>query len=198
MIPGVLTENLEYFDITPELSERTSVYPGDTPFSRTITLDFAKGDNLVLSDLRGSAHIGAHTDGPNHYHRTGKGIGERSLHHYLGPAQVVSVHLPRGERIYPHHLSGLELRAPRVLFKTSSFPDPEQWNGDFNSLSPELIDFLAGQGAILVGIDTPSVDPADSKALETHNAIFKHDLAILEGIVLEKVPDGVYGLIALP
>lgn len=49
-----------------------------------------------------------------------------------------------------------------------------------------------------MGLDTPSVDPYSSKALESHNAIFRHDMAVLEGVVLTGVEDGVYTLIALP
>ena len=50
----------------------------------------------------------------------------------------------------------------------------------------------------LVGIDTPSVDLFNSKDLPTHRTFLKHDIAILEGLVLKEVPDGVYELIALP
>ncbi|MGZ3689604.1 MAG: cyclase family protein, partial [Bdellovibrionota bacterium] len=65
-------------------------------------------------------------------------------------------------------------------------------------LSAELIDALAAKGVILVGIDTPSVDPAEDQALETHQAIARHNLANLEGIVLDQVPEGIYELTALP
>ena len=85
-----------------------------------------------------------------------------------------------------------------MLFRTGSFPDPLVWRSDYNSLSPDLVHALSGQGVCLVGIDTPSVDPDDSKQLESHNAILQHDLAILEGLRLDDVPDGEYSLIALP
>jgi arylformamidase len=84
------------------------------------------------------------------------------------------------------------------LFKTGSFPNPDLWNGDFNSLSPSLIDWLAARGVKLVGIDTPSVDPADDQELASHQAIFRNDLAILEGIWLEGVAAGQYTLVAPP
>jgi arylformamidase len=51
---------------------------------------------------------------------------------------------------------------------------------------------------VLVGIDTPSVDPATDKTLESHKAIFESDMAILEGILLSHVVPGLYQLIALP
>jgi arylformamidase len=49
-----------------------------------------------------------------------------------------------------------------------------------------------------VGIDTPSVDPADSAALDSHQRLLQHDLRVLENLVLDDVPAGDYELIALP
>ncbi|HUP56937.1 MAG TPA: cyclase family protein [Bdellovibrionota bacterium] len=189
---------MRYFDISPEISPKTAVFPGDVPFSRDVCLDFAKGDHLLLSAIKASVHIGAHADAPNHYHREGVGIGERDLSYYFGECEVIRVRLPRGERILPEHLGGRKPRAERVLLHTGSFPDPNQWNSDYNALSPELVDYLAAQGVRLIGIDTPSIDPETSKALESHQAVFRRDLAILEGIVLEGVREGLYTLIALP
>jgi len=42
----------------------------------------------------------------------------------------------------------------------------------------------------LVGIDTPSVDPADSKTLDAHQRLRAHDLRVLENLVLDAVPGG--------
>ncbi len=69
---------------------------------------------------------------------------------------------------------------------------------DFNSLSPELVAWLHGEGVILIGIDTPSVDPLQSKVLESHNALADRDMSVLEGVVLDHVEPGVYTLSALP
>jgi arylformamidase len=85
-----------------------------------------------------------------------------------------------------------------VLVKTGTFPDPTKWNSDFAALSVELVEALAARGAITIGIDTPSVDVQDSKDLPAHKAMLRHDMAILEGLVLAGVPAGVYELIALP
>lgn len=186
-----------WHDISPLISPRTAVFPGDTAFRREVALDFASGGNLRLSSVQTTVHIGAHADAPNHYHPDGEPIELRPLDRYFGACQVIHVALPRGERIRAEHLKS-PVRAPRVLFRTDSFPDPDQWNGDFNALSPELIEHLAKAGVVLAGIDTPSVDPADDKVLETHNAIFQNDLAILEGLVLTDVAAGLYTLIALP
>lgn len=186
------------YDISPVISENTAVFPGDQKFSRKVSLDFKNKDNLLLSSISTTVHIGAHTDAPNHYHPDAEGMSDRALHFYLGPVQVISVSLPPKSRILIQHIQHIKITAKRILFKTNSFPNPNNWNQDFCSLSAELVDYLAKQGVILVGIDTPSVDLSDDKILESHNRIYQNNMAILEGIVLNQVSDGNYFLISLP
>ena len=187
---------LRILDISPLISERIAVWPGDVPFSRFVSCEMARGDNLDLSSITATLHLGAHADAPSHYLRAGAGMAEVGLASYVGPCQVVQVSLPREARILPHHIG--EIRAPRVLFRTGSFPDPNTFNEDFNSLSPELIEHLHRQGCVLVGLDTPSVDPFDSTALESHAALARTGMCSLEGLVLDHIDPGFYILIALP
>lgn len=189
---------MKYIDISPLINSEIAVFPGDTKFSREVLLDFKNSDNLLLSSINTTVHLGAHTDAPNHYHKDGGDIASRDLNYYLGQCQVITVDIEKSKRIEIKDLNDIEIKAQRVLFKTNSFPDPNFWNNDFNSLSIELVEYLTDKGVILIGIDTPSVDPYDSKDLESHNMIYQKDLAILEGIVLDKVNDGIYTLIALP
>jgi arylformamidase len=65
-------------------------------------------------------------------------------------------------------------------------------------LAPELLDALAARGVRLIGIDTPSIDPADSHALPAHQAARRHGLVVLENLLLTAPPPGPYELIALP
>lgn len=187
------------YDITPPVTPSLAVWPGDTPMSRDVLLDMQKGDNITLSTLRATVHLGAHADAPSHYGRDGETIEQRALEPYLGPAQIIGVDVPRGQRITPAHLpQKVNIREKRVLFKTGTFPDPNQFNTDFAALSPELIDMLAKRGVVLLGIDTPSVDTFDSKDLPAHHALLRNNLAVLEGIDLSQVPFGRYEMIALP
>jgi arylformamidase len=185
------------YDITPPISERLSVWPGDTPPSREVLLDMCTGANITLSTLHVTVHVGAHVDAPSHYGPDAPSIDQRDLDYYLGPCQVMHAKVPRGTRIEPAMLRSRVLQ-PRVLLATGTFPDPEDYSQDFAALSPALIDYLHLQGVRLVGIDTPSVDLFDSKDLPAHQAFLRNDMAILEGIVLKDVPEGVYELIALP
>jgi arylformamidase len=187
------------YDITPPITERMNVWPGDTPPTREILCDMATGANITLSTIRTTTHLGAHADGPNHYAHPAPGIGERSLDHYLGPCILLDATIARARRVGIEHIqlpSGP--LPPRVLIRTNTFPDPTHWNADFAALAPELIDVLAARRVITIGIDTPSVDLQDSKDLPTHHAVARHDMAILEGLALAGVPAGEYELIALP
>ncbi len=183
-------------DISPLISERSAVWPGDVPFSRFVSSAMDQGGNLELSSITTTLHLGAHADAPSHYVREGPGMSDAELSSYIGPCQVVRVSLPRGERIMPHHVG--EIRVPRVLFRTDSFPDPEHFTTDFNSLSPVLIDYLHSQGCVLAGLDTPSVDPFESTALESHQALARTGMCNLEGLALDQVEPGLYTLVALP
>lgn len=187
----------ELIDISPVVSERTAVWPGDVPFRRAVSLSIARGDNIGLSSIRTTLHVGAHADAPSHFVAGGAPIGARDLDLYYGPCQVVSVAVGAGERILPSHLTA-KITEPRVLFRTGTFPDPDRFPESFAALSVELVDHLAARGVKLVGIDTPSVDLFDDAALEAHQAIARHDMANLECLALGNAPDGRYTLIALP
>jgi arylformamidase len=185
------------YDITPLVSERLRVWPGDTPPSREVLCDIRRGDPITLSTLHATVHLGAHADAPSHYGADAPAIHARSLDYYLGLCQVVRVAVPRHTRVLPA-LVKVAIRAPRILFFTGTYPDPHDFNEDFAAFAPELIDWLHEQGVILAGIDTPSVDLFESKDLPAHHAFLRHDMAILEGLVLKEVPEGLYELIALP
>ncbi|MDX2038662.1 MAG: cyclase family protein [Isosphaeraceae bacterium] len=185
------------YDITPPITDALEVWPSDTPPSREVLLDMKRGANLTLSTLHSTVHLGAHADGPNHYGLDEPGIEARSLEDYLGPCQVIRVEVERAGLIGPSSITE-PIVAERVLIRTGTYPNPNRFNQDFAALAPELVDFLASRGVRLIGIDTPSVDPFESKSLEAHRRFLVHNMSILEGIVLEDVPAGVYELIALP
>ncbi len=185
------------FDISPIVSPRTAVWPGDQAFERSVALNCDTGDSITLSSIKTTVHIGAHTDAPNHYVSGGQSIHERPLDIYVGPCQVISVDIGRNERIHPAHIK-TPVKTERIIFRTETFPDPERFNTDFAALSGPLIHWLSKRGVRLVGIDTPSIDLCDDKLLESHSAVAEHDMAILEGVVLDCVNDGSFTLVALP
>jgi arylformamidase len=182
------------YDISPPITPLLAVFPGDTPPSRKVLLDMARGDPLTLSTWTSTVHVGAHADAPSHYGVDGRTIDEQPLDLYCGPCRVVHV---AAKLLTPEMFPAVDTE--RLLIATGSYPDPTAWNDDFAALSPELVDHLAKLGVRLVGVDTPSVDPADSKDLPAHHRFLANDMAIIEGLVLADVPAGNnYELIALP
>jgi len=196
-VEGNVSDNSRIIDISPRVSPDLAVWPGDVPYRRDVAMSWSGGDHLTLSAINATVHLGAHVDGPNHYDPSGVAIDERPLSLYYGPAQVIDVRVSAGERILPEHVT-VAIEATRVLFHTGTYPNPNHFNRDFASLSPQVVDWLAEQGVRLVGIDTPSIDLCDDKKLLSHGRVAAHDMAILEGIVLTEVKPGTYTLIALP
>ena len=185
------------YDLTPPITPALAVWPGDTPPSREVLADLRRGDSITLSTLRATVHLGAHADAPSHYGADAPAIETRSLDFYLGLCQVVRVEAARGHRVAPQAIR-VPVVAPRVLLATGTYPDPQSFNTDFAALEPALVDALHAKGVKLIGIDTPSVDLFESKDLEAHGRFLEHDMAILEGLVLDGVPEGLYDLIAAP
>ena len=189
------------YDISPLLTPGLAVFPGDVPLSREELLSVEGGDAVTLSALRCTAHLGAHVDAPLHTTAGGAAIDALPLELFMGPCRVLRVPPTPAGRIAPaaveELLGGRPLPA-RLLLATGTFPDPDRWRDDFATLDPSLGGWLAERDVRLVGVDTPSVDPAESKDLPAHGALVAHGLTILEGLCLSDVPDGVYELIALP
>jgi arylformamidase len=188
---------MNILDISPLLSERIGVWPGDVPFSRRVACSIEGGSNIDLSSITTTVHVGAHVDAPSHYRAGGEAIATRPLARYVGPCQVIRVDVARGGRVGPEHVRE-PFRAPRVLFRTGTYPHADRFDTDFASLSPALVDAVHAAGGVLVGIDTPSIDPFADNVLEAHQAVARHDLSILEGVVLDHVEPGLYTLVALP
>jgi arylformamidase len=185
------------YDLSPPLSKELAVWPGDTPLSREVLCDLVRGDNITLSTLHGTVHLGAHADAPSHYGERAANIEQRSLDYYLGPCLVVRVACTPNSLVEPRHLPA-KLSQPRVLIATGTYRFDGPFREDFAALTPATVDYLHQQDVRLVGVDTPSVDPFSSKTLDAHKCFLAHDMAILEGLMLESVPEGIYELIALP
>jgi arylformamidase len=189
---------LRLWDISPTIGPGVPVFPGDTPFAQRATWTLDDRCPVNVSEIRLSPHTGAHTDAPLHYAADGAAMADVPIQIYLGPCRVVHA-IDVGPLIEPKHLLGYLDDAPeRVLIRTYLRAPLQVWDPAFSALAPSTIDALHARGVRLVGIDTPSLDPADSKSLDSHQRVRAHGMAILEGIVLDDVPAGDYELIALP
>lgn len=186
------------WDISPPVHEDAPVFPGDTPYRQRWAATIAPGCPVNVSEISLSPHVGAHADAPLHYDPAGAPIGEVALAPFLGRCRVIHA-IERGPLIeWAHIAHALDDLPPRVLVRTYRRAPVERWDGALAAYAPATIERLAALGVTLVGIDTASIDPADSKTLDSHQVIRRLGLRVLENLVLDEVPEGDYELIALP
>jgi arylformamidase len=185
------------YDLSPRIDSRSPVWPGDTPYSCTVAWSIESGASVNVTTLHTTPHVGAHIDAPFHFDSRGATAAELPLAPYLGRAVLID--LPRAALVLPGHLERLDLRrVERLLVRTNSAGDRRQFPENFMALSPEAAERLAEHRVQLVGLDSPSMDPFTSKTLDAHKALWRGQVAILEGLDLDGVPEGEYELIALP
>jgi arylformamidase len=186
------------WDISPAITPATPVWPGDTPVGIERVWRMEHGSPVNVGRLTLSPHTGAHADAPLHYDAAGMAIGAVPLDTYLGPCRVLDC-THASALVQPEHLAAaLDQVPPRVLLRTYARAPLEHWDSQFCAVAPATLDLLAAHGVRLIGIDTPSLDPQDSKTMDAHQRVRAHGMAILEGLVLDAVPAGDYELIALP
>ena len=186
------------WDISPPVREGAPVFPGDTPYRQRWAASIAPGCPVNVSTLTLSPHVGAHADAPLHYDPAGQPVGTLNLDPYLGPCRVVHA-IARGPLVTWDHIAhAAHALPPRVLVRTYQRAPVDRWDPQLAAFAPETIERLADAGVRLVGIDTASIDPAESKTLDSHQAIRRRGLRVLENLLLDDVPEGDYELIALP
>ncbi|MBC7811431.1 MAG: cyclase family protein, partial [Burkholderiales bacterium] len=178
---------------------QTAVRPGDTHYSVAQVLQREAAAAVNHTTLTFSPHTGTHADAYYHYELDGDHPATMPLDAYVGPARVMTV-TKRDGALYPDDFAAVDLHgAQRLLIHShvSDLPD-DQWPAEFPYLSVALINWLAGLGVRLIGLDSPSVDAFDSTELPCHHALRRVKIVNLELLWLRDVPDGAYELVALP
>ncbi len=185
-------------DISQPLGPGMAFFPGDAAYEESWTFRIGPACPVNVSRAAFSVHCGTHADAPLHYDAQGDAAGAMALDPFLGPCRVID---GRGDGLLcePDLIAAqLEGAPPRILLRLADSTDPIIWPAGFRALAPETVEFLASRGVLLVGIDTPSVDPETSKKLPSHMAARHANMRILENLVLAHVAPGDYELIALP
>lgn len=186
------------WDISPPVNASTPVFPGDTAYAQQWVARIEPGCPVNVSAITLSPHVGAHADAPLHYDPSGAAIGAVELDAFLGPCRVIHA-IGCGPLVRPEHLAhALDQLPPRVLVRVYRLQPQDRFDNALPAFAPETVSLLADRGVKLIGIDSASIDPADSKTLESHQVIRRRGLRVLENLLLDDVPEGDYELIALP
>lgn len=186
------------WDLTQRLGPRTPLWPGEPDLVLTRNAEIGPDCPVNVGAISFPLHAGTHADAPLHYSNEGVASADSPLDAYIGPCLVVDAR-GAGERVELEDcdwdaISG----ASRVIFRTyEAFPH-ESWDESFKAIAPEVVARLRENDAVLIGVDTPSLDPQNSKTMDAHREVLGGNMRILEGLVLDDVPPGEYELIALP
>jgi arylformamidase len=186
------------WDISPPVHARSPVFPGDTAYSQQWVASIGPGCPVNVSAITLSPHVGAHADAPLHYDPDGAAIGAVDLDAFIGPCRVIHA-IDCGPLILPFHLAhAMDGLPERVLVRTYKHMPQDAFDNALPAFAPETVALLADRGVKLIGIDSASIDPAESKTLDSHQIIRQRGLRVLENLLLDDVPEGDYELIALP
>ncbi|WP_089963364.1 arylformamidase [Limnohabitans sp. 2KL-3] len=186
------------WDISPPVDAQSPVFPGDTPYTQQWATTLSDTCPVNVSAITLSPHVGAHADAPLHYDPQGAAVGALDLLPFLGRCRVIHA-LDAGPLITIAHLQHALNDVPeRLLVRTYRQFPLAQFDNQLTGFDPACVQHLADLGVMLIGTDSASIDPADSKALPSHQAIRQRGLRVLENLLLDNVPEGDYELIALP
>lgn len=179
---------MKRYDISQEVLG-CEVYPGDPEPTYRQLARISGGDDYNLSVFSMCSHNGTHVDAPRHFFEKGRTIGEMGLEHFVGPAFVAE------------HQGAIAARDAKEILKKAREAGADACRRILVKgkavLTPEGARILAEEGLLLFGNEDQSVG-TEENFMEVHRILLGADMALLEGIRLKNVPEGVYLLNAAP
>ncbi len=179
---------MKLFDISQEVFS-CCVFPGDPAPERQVMLRIPDGAVCNLTAFRMCAHNGTHADAPYHFLQDGKTIDQVALERFVGYAYVAEhageISAADAEAILAKARAADKEAARRILVKGPAV------------VTEEAASVFAEAGILLFGNESQTVGPEDAP-MKVHLKMLGAEIVLLEGIRLEKVPEGVYFLNAAP
>ena len=188
---------MRVIDISMTIREDMPVYH-DTPAKRPVhTVERSiPPDSVNESRLSMNLHTGTHLDSPFHMIRGGQPTEMLELERLITPCRVLDLTGVEG-RITRDDLAGFDIHEGEFLLLKTSNSAYETWREEFVYLEKSGAEYLASLRVSGVGTDALGIERAQP-GHETHIALLKNEIIILEGLRLGHVEAGRYLLIALP
>lgn len=171
------------YDISQEVFS-CAVYPGDPRPEKQIVYSTGAGDLYNLTSFAMCAHNGTHVDVPFHFLHNGKTVDQMDLSTFVGECYVAR---HEGDVIAADAEDILKKAdgAERVLIAGKA------------TVTAEAAEVFASGRIKLLGNEGQTVGPEDSP-MQVHLILLRRGIVLLEGIVLDEVPEGRYFLSAAP
>ncbi len=179
---------MKIHDISQEIFA-CRVYPGDPTPKRRILSRIDEGAVCNLTAFSMCAHNGTHIDAPFHFFEDGKTVDQLELQATVGMAYVAehsgAIHREDAVRILEKAKEQSPEAAKRILIKGAA------------TLSQDAATVFAASGILLFGNESQTVGPEDAP-MQVHRILLSAGVILLEGIRLDRVPEGEYLLNAAP
>ncbi|MCL2285789.1 MAG: cyclase family protein [Firmicutes bacterium] len=189
---------MKIYDITAVIGDNLPAYGNERPIiDRTVRLE--DGNKYNFTKLGLSTHTGTHADMPSHIANNGMSCDTIPLDRFYGPARLIRIatagHITKAD-LLPFNIEEGSI----LLIDTgqSKYMQQGTLKEDFFALTTEAAQHLVEKKIKTLGIDYLSVDPYDSEDFPVHMALLGNGVTVLEGLVLDNVPEGEYTLSALP
>ena len=174
------------YDISQELFS-CRVWPGDPAPVREVLADMDKGDIINLTAFSMCAHNGTHVDAPAHFIKDGKTVDELAPGAFLGDCYVVR-----------HEGDVTDVDAEAILRRAADWQAAERiLIAGPATVTEAAARVFAEAGIRLIGNESQTVGPEDAP-MAVHLILLGADVVLLEGLVLDHVPEGKYFLTAAP
>jgi arylformamidase len=188
-------------DVTVPMHPAMPVWPNDPPLKFQFIRKLALGHASNNSWMALGSHTGTHIDAPLHFIEGGPAVDAIPPEALVGPCRVVDV----GEApvITRPMLEGMDLAgAERLLFRTATSAwIAETFREDFVGFAEDAAGYLAEEiRPMLVGIDSPALDPFGTPGHPAHMAILGSGTVrgAIEWLALADVEPGDYHLFCGP
>ena len=160
------------------------VFPGDPAPERTVLCSMARGDLYNLTQFSMCAHNGTHIDAPFHFLHDGKTVEQLPLETFVGDCFVVR---------WEGELTPADAEA---ILEKARGAERLRIAGPATVTAGAAKVFASGSLRLL-GCEGQTVGPEEAP-MEVHLILLRRGIALLEGIILENVPEGHYFLSAAP
>lgn len=174
---------MKIYDISQEVFS-CAVYPGDPQPEKQVLYATEAGDLYNLTSFAMCAHNGTHVDAPFHFVHTGKTVDQMDLTHFVGDC-FVARHEGDVTAADAEGILKKACEAERILIAGKT------------TVTAEAAQVFATSGIKLLGNEGQTVGPEEAP-MQVHLILLRQEVALLEGIVLEGVPEGHYFLNAAP
>ena len=163
---------------------------------------YAPGVEFQIGRIEMVANTGTYIDSPFHRYPRGKDLAHLELDSIANLDGIVVRLEQSGPEITDQSFSGIEVKDRAVLLHTGwdkHWRTDEYASGNHTFLTEAGANYLAKNGAALVGIDSFNIDGTKDTNRPAHSILLGHDIPIVEHLCsFGDLPDSGFKFFAVP